>query len=699
MKEIKKLFLFIGLFLVSNLVFAQTPKLKIESQPQKLEVKSGEIFNLKVRVTIPKPWYTYGMKEQIGPDGVGPTPTEIFLSPENILGIHGNIKSQKPKIKNDAGFGMNIEYYAGSFEFLLPVKAKKNINFSKDKIEVVVYMQLCDTARCLPPEDYKTTVSNKIYPGAEEEASEYNSSDSNVEPENKNIDSNVVSGVLNTAEHALANNSVNSSSVNSNNYQEDTASTTAKTESQQQIEAKRKEGFWAFLFFAMGAGALALLTPCVFPMIPITVSFFTKRAEKTGASTIKDAFIYAIGIMFTFTGLGILLATIFGATGIRDFAANGWVNIFIAAVFIIFALNLFGAFEIQMPSGLMNKLNKKSNEGTGVISVLLMALTFSITSFTCTVPFVGSALIAASGGEWFYPILGMIGFSGVFALPFFLLALFPSVMKKMPKAGGWMNNVKVVMGFLEIAAAIKFLSNADLVWSWGVLSKEFFLAIWVVICLLIMLYILGLFRLHHDSKVDSLTATRLIWAIAFGSLSFYFLTGMFGKTLGELDAFLPPAEYREIMNSASIGSTSSILTYDSATNTNNSINNNSDNNLNSWLKDYNQGIEEGKRLGLPVFIDFTGFTCTNCRWMEQNMFKRGDIEARMNGFVKVKLYTDRREEPYVSHKKLQQDLYGSIELPLYVIISPDGEKIGTKTFTRDMQEFIDFLDKGLATKK
>ncbi len=667
----KKQLIFITLlfFAITNL-FGQAPKIKIEAFPEKLEVKSGETVSIKVQVNIPKPWYTYSLKEQIGKDGIGPTPTEFSFLPENMLVVSGKIKSSKPKTKQDDGFGMALEYFTGRFEFFIPAKANRDINFEKDKIQAAMYMQLCDTARCLPPEDYKATISSKAF------AMDTNTVE---KPEDEDIDS---------ASTMLIN---DANTPAPEPPKEQIAETAKKTESQQEIESKKSQGVWAFLWFAMGAGALALLTPCVFPMIPITVSFFTKRAEKSGSSTVKDAFIYAIGIMFTFTGLGILLATIFGATGIRDFAANGWINLFIAAIFIIFALNLFGAFEIQLPSGVMNKLNKKSNEGSGVVSVLLMALTFSITSFTCTVPFVGSALIAASGGEWFYPIAGMIGFSGVFALPFFLLALFPSAMKKLPKAGGWMNNVKVVMGFLEIAAAIKFLSNADLVWSWGILSKELFLAIWIAICLIVTLYILGIFRMHHDSKVDGLTAPRVVFAVIFGALSFYFLTGMFDKTLGELDAFLPPAEYREIMNSASLdaGSTAIAATATapaSAATT-------------EWLKDYNAGIAEGKRLGLPVFVDFTGFTCTNCRWMEQNMFKRSEVESRMNGFIKVKLYTDRREEPYTTNKQLQQDLYGSIELPLYVILTPDGEYVGTKTFTRDMQEFVDFLDRGLSTTR
>ncbi len=664
----------IALFTVVN-IFAQTPKIKLEAMPQKLEVKAGEVFNLKVNLSIPKPWYTYSTKEQIGPDGIGPTMTEFFILPEGLATVSGKVKSSKPKTKFDKGFEMNIEYYTGNFYFLIPFKAKRDINFAKNKLELVVYMQLCDTVRCLPPDDYKIRINNVLYPEAIEEAEKNN----NI----INTDSAVVSSVIDTTK--VENNLENINSKN-NNVEE------AKTESQSEIEKKRKEGVFAFLWFAIGAGALALLTPCVFPMIPITVSFFTKRAEKTGSKSIKDAFVYAIGIMFTFTGLGILLATIFGATGIRDFASNGWVNLFIAGIFIIFALNLFGAFEIQLPTGLMNKLNKKSSEGKGVISVLLMALTFSITSFTCTVPFVGSALIAASGGEWFYPILGMIGFSAVFALPFFLLALFPSFMKKLPKAGGWMNNVKVVMGFLEIAAAIKFLSNADLVWSWGILSKELFLAIWIIISVLATIYILGLFRFNSDSQVESISASRALWSIFFGAIAFYLLTGLFGKTLGELDAFLPPAEYREIMNASALSDknmTSYITT----------INNNNNKENSEWLKDYRQGLEVGKKTGKPIFVDFTGFTCTNCRWMEQNMFKRTEVINRMQGFIKVKLYTDRREEPFISHKKLQQNLYGSIELPLYVIISPDGEYMGTKTFTRDMQEFVDFLDKGLSTTK
>jgi thiol:disulfide interchange protein DsbD len=649
------------LFATSNL-FAQTPKIKIIAQPEKIEVRKDEKFNLKVEISLPKPWYTYSMKEQIGPDGVGPTALEFSFSPENALAIDGDIRAAKPKTKHDEGFEMTIEYYEGKIEFLIPVRAKKNLNFAKDKVEVLAYMQLCNATICLPPDDYKGVISNKTF----------NEDTVDTVVENTEENTATVADIVDTVKE-------NQLPPNEN------VETIQKTEAQMEIERKKSEGSFAFLWFAMGMGALSLLTPCVFPMIPITVSFFTKRAEKEGTKTVRDAFVYAGGIVMTFTGLGILLSVVLGATAIGSFAASGWVNLLITAIFIVFALNLFGAFELQIPSGLMNKLNQKSSQGSGLASVLLMALTFSLASFTCTGPFVGSALVAASDGEWFYPILGMLGFSGVLAAPFFLLALFPSFMSKMPKSGGWMNNVKVVMGFVVIAASLKFLSNADMAWGWGFLPKELFLAVWVAVCLLIALYVLGLFRLKLDSKVESLNASRVIWAVIFASLGFYFMTGMFGKSLGgEIDAFLPPAEYRAMMGGVAI-QTSTVST--------------SNENEIVWLKDYDEAVRISKETGKPLFIDFTGYTCTNCKWMEQNMFKRPDVAPRLEQFVKVKLYTDRRGEPYISNKKMQQEVYGSVELPLYVIVSAEGQHIGTKAFTRDAKDFSDFLDRGLATKR
>lgn len=658
----KNFFLFLSItFLFTSVLWSQ-PKIKIEVQPERTAVQKGDTFLIKVNFDVPSPWNTYPAKEQLGKDSVGPTPTEFSFKPD-VLKIAGKIKSSKPHRHYDEGFEMDLDYYAGKFNFTIPVVAKKDIDFSKNKVQLLSYMQFCNETGCIPPDDYSAVISSVAFA----------SSAVQVEDTAEILPSPVDSGMLQQVTEKV-----------------DKDNKVQMTESQREIEQKKSEGALSFLWFAISAGALALLTPCVFPMIPITVSFFTKRSEKGKGRAVRDALFYAIGIILTFTGLGIILALIFGATGIRDFATNGWINLFITAIFIVFALNLFGAFEIALPSGLMNKLDRKSSSSGGIVSVLLMALTFSITSFTCTVPFVGSTLVAASGGEWFYPILGMLGFSGVFAAPFFLLALFPAAMKKLPKSGGWLNNVKVVMGFVEIAAAMKFLSNADLVWNWGIMPKELFIAIWIIICFLIVVYVLGLFRLPHDSEVKGVGAVRIIWAMFFGAVGFYLLTGLFGKTLGELDAFMPPSEYREIMNAEAVQSASTTLPP--------AAENESGEEL-VWLDNYELGLQKAKETGMPLFIDFTGFTCTNCRWMEQNMFKRSEIHNRMSQFVLVRLFTDRRNEPYVSNKKLQQESYGSIELPLYVIIDPDGNFVGTKTFTRNMKEYVDFLDNGLRTAK
>lgn len=657
---IKNIFItFIIAVLAVNFLFAEENKhFKADVFSSVKSAKKGEKFNVTLKVKFDKNWYTYGLKEQVGPDGIGPTATLISLQPEGKIAVSGKIISSKTYTKYDEAFKINIEYFKGSFEFTIPAIAKKDIDLTKDKLLVIFDIQQCDQERCLPPSTFEIPIKFDEAAAQTEE---------------------------------ITTNPIDSTAQDSATIEISTTSDTSdkasmQTDSQSEIESKKKEGVWSFLWFAMTAGALALLTPCVFPMVPITVSFFTKRAEKGKSSGLKDSLIYAFGIITTFTALGFILALVFGATGIQDFATNPFLNLFIAAIFVIFALNLFGAFELQLPTSMLNKLNKKS-EGGGVIGVLLMGLTFSLTSFTCTVPFVGSALIAASGGEWFYPIIGMLGFSTVFAAPFFLLALFPSAMSSLPKAGGWMNNIKVVMGLLEIAAAIKFISNADLVWSWGLMPRELFIGIWIACCLLIAMYILGIFRLPHDAPVDKVGTPRIVFAIFFTSISFFLFAGLTGKPLGELDAFLPPPDYYYLNSAASVSTSINP----------NSVGNNEGTSQNKefWYNNYADAVKEAKEKNKYLFVDFTGFTCTNCRWMELNMFSKPVVQSLMGQMVKVKLYTDRREEPYSSNKKMQQERFNSIELPLYVILTPNEEFIATKTFTRNEVEFVEFLRKGV----
>ncbi len=345
-----------------------------------------------------KGWYIYDIIEQIGPEGLGPQKTEISLSPKELVKIAGKIKTPKPKVKYDSAFYIDIRTFSGKFSFEIPVVALKDIDFERDKIFAEIYVQQCKDNLCLPGLDFKTLVKPNNNLMTMQSSSE--------EKETSRIES--VDEKRQQTETKL---------------EQSKQEQNLKTDTSKEIESAKKSGLLAYLLFAMGAGALALLTPCVFPMVPITVSFFTKRAEKNPGKALRDSTVYGLGIMLTFTALGFILALLFGASGIQNFATNPWLNIGIALLFIVFSLNLFGAFEFQLPTSLLNALNVKS-QGTGIFSVLLMGLTFSLTSFTCTVPFVGVALVSAAGGDWFYPIVGMLGFSFVFALPFFFLHYF-----------------------------------------------------------------------------------------------------------------------------------------------------------------------------------------------------------------------------------------------------------------------------------
>ncbi|HYF02327.1 MAG TPA: cytochrome c biogenesis protein CcdA [Patescibacteria group bacterium] len=630
----------------------QKVKLRTTYSPREITVEAGKDTSFSITYKTTEGYYFYGPES---PKGGG---KKLEFELDSKLLKLGKLRGPKPKIKYDSTFEVYIHEYRGSVKFDVPLRINPATKPGQYQTKIISWAQVCDTMSCV---DIPDTLAFTLNVLAATDTSGLGANDS-----------------------AFAVPAV------TNNQRNDLPPAATVTESQQEIENKKKEGVLSFLWFAMTAGALSLLTPCVFPMIPITVSFFTKRTEKSKGKGLRDSIVYALGIITTFTAIGFVVSLIFGSTGISDFATNPWVNIFIALIFIIFALNLFGAFEIQVPTSVLNKLNR-SSQGDGVGSVLLMGLTFSLTSFTCTVPFVGSALISASSGEWFYPIIGMLGFSAVFAAPFFLLALFPSAMSKLPKSGGWMNNVKVVMGFMEIAAAIKFISNVDLVWGWGVLPRELFLAIWIGCATLATLYILGLFKFSLDSNVDRVGGGRAVFAIVFASITFYLLSGLYGKPLGELDAFLPPPDYEQHtgtqtggtpVQTASMGGGGSLKTNAEASEEN-------------WFSDYKTALAESKKTGKPLFIDFTGFTCTNCRWMERNMFPKQQVAGLMDQMIKVRLYTDRREEPYLSNKSMQQSRFGSIELPLYVVMKPNEEVVGTKAFTRNEAEFAEFLKKGV----
>ncbi|GAB5465974.1 MAG: cytochrome c biogenesis protein CcdA [Candidatus Kapaibacteriales bacterium] len=635
----------------------------------KKSVEKGQEFDILVDMKIKDGWYTYYVVEVIGPEGIGPTPTEFFVKEDSPFEVLDYTITSKTTKKFDTGFKVDVETYKKKAQFLITAKAKENIQIDGSPI-IWTYIQVCDTSSCLPGTElpYPISYSPDI-------KSKYTSLYAQLDKRSQNTPTeSPKDSIPVTIDSSDSSKPKVSLTDTSSTIKDNQSETPFQSEAEREIEQAKNEGAWSYFFLAMSFGALALLTPCVFPMIPITVSFFTKRSESENSRPVFDALLFALGIIATFVAIGLITAAIFGAGSIGDIATNPWINIAIAAVFIIFALNLFGAFEIQIPTSILNKLNTKANSG-GRGGIMLMGLVFSLTSFTCTVPFVGTSLLSTADGEWFMPVVGMLGFAFVFAIPFFLLALFPSLLKKLPKSGGWMNNLKVVMGFVEIAAALKFISNVDLVWGLELLSRQNFVAIWIAIAVLIGLYILGVFILKLDSPVDRLSAVRVIFAIVFFSIGISFVPGLWNEPLGEIDSFLPPREYmNEGKAYGGFGGGSAVK-------------------AEVWHKTLDKALDVAKKENKNVFVDFTGWTCTNCRKMESNVFPK--VQDQLNQYVKAKLYTDRRKEPELGNKALMEEKFGSIALPLYVIMRPDGTVIDKVEYEPDVDKFTSFLNKGL----
>ncbi len=444
-------------------------------------------------------------------------------------------------------------------------------------------------------------------------------------------------------------------------------------------------GLWGFLLLAVGAGLAALLTPCVFPMIPLTVSYFTRHSDDR-STAIRMASVYGLAIVLTFTGLGVLMALLVGAAGAQSFAANPYVNLFIGLVFVLFALSLLGLFELRLPSGLINFFNRKSDEQQGYLGVLFMGLTLTLVSFSCTAPFVGGLLAATAAGSWSYPVLGMVVFSATFSLPFVFFAMFPRALSTLPRSGSWMNAVKVVLGFIELAAAIKFLSNADLVWGWGVISRTLAIAVTTVIFFLAGLYLLGKLPLAHEKAPETVGVGRLLFAIAFFGLSLYMLPGLLGAPLNKLDAYLPPRQAADVSLLATFQRMSGdggIVHDDEA-----------------WIvDDLDAALAAAEQEGKPLLIDFTGYTCTNCREMEANVFTRPEIAERFRrDFVLLRLYTDGLERGD-DFQRYQLKLTGTVALPTYAVVSPltPDEPLVKISGVVGVDHFAAFLDEGTST--
>jgi len=565
----------------------------------------GEVVELEINISLEEGWKIYAVYGVVG----GPTPSSISVDSPFIDKI-GKVIEPIPIKDFDEGFQVETKFHKGAFTMIVPIQMSSNISIG-DQISFFPEFeyQVCNETICYPPNIFSEEVIISVINGNPNPAKLISNFDFDSDSILNIVDNNILS----------------------------------------------------FLILALSMGFLALLTPCVFPMVPITISYFTHRAEHTNQSAIKDATVYMFGIIGTFTVLGMLLAIILGASGANQIAANPYVNIFIAALFIYFSFSLFGFYEIEIPESLRRfSLQKESSKG--YLGILFMALTFTLTSFTCTVQFMGLILVAASQGEWFWPIIGMLVFSTAFASPFFFLALFPKYLTQLPQSGSWLNNVKVVMGFLELAAAFKFISNSDLVWNWNIFSYDVVLFLWSVLMLLTAVYLFGLIRFRHDS-IQPLTSKKALIASVFLIFSLYLFSGNLGYSInGTIQSYLPPKK-----------ASSNLL----------------------WVNTLDEGFQKAQEENKNIFIDFTGVTCTNCRWMETNIFTINSIEEKLQKYVLVSLYTDSGKD-FNQKRQYQIERFKTAALPFYVILDPSDNIIGTfPGLTRDKKEFESFLDKGL----
>jgi thiol:disulfide interchange protein len=656
---------------VAGGAFAQTPVQWLGGAP--VRAAAGQPFTIEVTARIDEGWHIYSIAQP-----APPVATRIGVAPDQPFALAGTVTGPKPRVAFDQGFGMNTELYDGTAAFKVPVEVTAGGLTGAQTVKVQARYQACNNQLCLPPKTAALDVAVELTASnAAASAPSKAAASTKVEAPAARAPAEVKAPSPAVPDASAAAPPISPSPAPSAAPAPESAPTAAPAATSSAPAAPvvpvGGQSLWAFVWLAMSVGALSLLTPCVFPMVPITVSYFTNHAAGSRGKAVQQAATYMVGIILTFTALGMALALLVGATSLNRFAANPWINILITAIFLGFALSLLGFFDLEIPPALVNRLDSLTRRrgGSQTLATLLMGLTFTLTSFTCTAPFVGTLLVMAAGGDWQWPLVGMLAFSTVFALPFFVLALMPQLMTRLPKAGGWLNSVKVMMAFLEIAAAMKFLSNVDLVWHWGIFTRDVVLATWVVIGVLMALYVIGLFRFRHDAPVPHVGLVRLASAILCGTLALWLLTGLFGRRLGEIEAFLPPAPETTVEAAGPSGEL-------------------------AWvMNDFGRALSRAKEEQRLVFVDFTGYTCTNCRWMEANMFTRPDVQRELRQYVLVRLYTDGEGEIYQRQQQLQQTMYRTVALPFYAVVDGSGRPVvNFPGLTRDPAQFIAFLQQG-----
>lgn len=636
---------------------------------------TGEIIH---KAKIDDKWHMYGMNI---PDG-GPRPTKIVYS--NITNAEkvGNVVS-KSRLEEvyDKSFEMKLTWYAKEAIFVQKIKFQ---DAAQVKVEGYVAYMVCDDERCLPPveEDFSLGNASATSASSKKEETPKVAAIQSMNIEEKTEDIVTAEIVVSPVDSTLSSTEI---------VIDSTQLWSPVIEKLKSFGDKSKAdagiSLWLIFLAGLAGGFLALFTPCVWPIIPMTVSFFLKRSENK-AKARGDAILYGLSIIVIYVALGILITVLFGASALNSMSTNAVFNLIFFAMLVVFAISFFGAFEISLPASWSTKLDAKAESTAGFMSILFMAFTLALVSFSCTGPIIGTLLVeVGSSGNLIAPAIGMLGFAVALAIPFTFFAFFPSLLKSMPKSGGWLNQVKIILAFLELALALKFLSVADLAYGWGILDREVFVSLWIIIFALLGFYLLGKIRFPHDSESKHTSVLGTFLAIISLSFALYMVPGLWGAPLKAISAFTPPLTTQDFN-----------LYKDE---------------VHAKFLNYEEGMKYAKSQGKPVVIDFTGYGCVNCRKMEASVWTNPEVKKRLdNDFVLISLYVDDKtslKEPFevVENGKsrkiktigdkwsyLQRIKFGANAQPYYVMLDEKGDPLTYfYEFDDKPENFLNWLNK------
>ena len=617
--------------------------------------------------TIDRGWHLYGMKL---PDG-GPTPTQFVFEGKRGATFEGSVVAKSKLIEEyDKVFEVKLGFYNSSAVFSQKIKFDPERGY---KVDGYIKFQSCNDEACINGEaPFKFELKGKK-PLADEQA------DSTHSLATAQIDSAAITGAVQQTDTDIFAPALDKL----DKFNKEAGSTSA---------TKGRSLLWIFLMGMLG-GLIALITPCVWPVIPMTVSFFLKRSGENKAKARQDAVLYGLGIIIIYVMLGLLITLIFGPNALNSLSTNAIFNVFLFALLVVFAISFFGAFEITLPASWSSKMDAKASSTTGFISIFFMSFVLVIVSFSCTGPIIGFLLVNVTSGGLWAPLLGMLGFSIALAIPFGFFALFPTLLKALPKSGGWLNTVKVVLAFIELAFALKFLSVADLAYGWGILDREVFIVLWIIIFAMLGFYLLGKLRFPHDDEEETVSIPKFFMAVISFAFAIYMIPGLWGAPLKAVSAFSPPMH------------TQDFSLYK--------------NHLEAHYSDYELGMAAAKVQKKPVVVDFSGFGCVNCRKMEAAVWTDDKVFDKLtNDFILISLMVDDKtplpepievEENGATRKLrtlgdkysyIQRHRFGANAQPFYVILDENGDPMtGSYAFSESVEDFLKFLDAGMSNYK